>query len=293
MLTPAQKLEKDSRTLFVGNLPLSATSRHLFLKFREFGKIESSRFRSVPVKDKYKKANKRFGVMKKDFVGDDNAKLSQNAYIVFDTKEAVKAAIDSDFHGTDLFQSGHLVRLDYCVKDGSANVVGAVKKFDRKKSIYIPHVPLSVTDIDLKAAIEKLDPSFVVKSVRIVKDNKSVAGFAFVAFSDRAHATAAIKLETVQHMFPGLPRSTQLRFTRILKDEDMAKVKAKQAEEIKRNAQVAAKKSLSRAKWQARLTNKGNPKVVSHHAMPKDQRQEQMKGAYLRIQKKGITKKSK
>ena len=291
-LTTEQLLEKNVRTLFVGNLPLSATSRSLYVKFREFGKVLSSRFRSVPVKDKYKKANKKFGVMKKDFVeGADDGRLSQNAYIVFDSKDAVKAAVESALHGTDLFESGHLVRLDFCVRDDdqSKNATGAVKKFDRKKSVYVPHVPPTVTDVDLKAAVEGADPSFsnAVRTIRIVRDGKSGSGaFAFVSFSDRAQATAAIKMETTNHTFPSHKYPTKVRFERILKDEDLAKAKLKQVEGAKRNAQVAAKKSLSRAKWQARLTNKGNPKVVSHLAMPKKERQEKMKGAYLRIKKK-------
>lgn len=49
-LTPAQRLAKLQRTVFVGNLPVSSTSKQLKKLFGAYGKVESVRLRSVPVK---------------------------------------------------------------------------------------------------------------------------------------------------------------------------------------------------------------------------------------------------
>ena len=292
-MTPEEKRKKDECTLFVGNLPMSLTKRQFEGPFKQFGKILSSRFRSVPVKDKYKKQNKKFGVMKKDFQ-DGGEKLSQNGYIVFTDKSAVQAAIESSgFSGTDLFKSSHLVRLDYVAKpEVEDKATGAVKKFDRKKSIYIPHLPSSVTDVDVKTAVESVDASLAgsVKGVRIVRSAKS-GTFAFVLLTERAHATKAIKLSSTEGISYSFgTQKTQLKFSRIMKEDELAVERKKKLAQVQESAKVAAKKALSRVKWQARLTRQGNPKVVSHHAMNRKDRQEKMSGAARRIFNKGAAK---
>jgi hypothetical protein len=106
--------------MFVGNVSVTVPAKLLCSKFKQFGKIVSSRFRSCPVKDRYSKQTKKFGVMRKDFIdGVEDTKLSQNAYIVFDSPAAVKAAVESGMSGADLFGTGHIIRLDYIGK--SAN----------------------------------------------------------------------------------------------------------------------------------------------------------------------------
>ena len=291
-ITPEEKLAKDTRTLFVGNVPVSINNRLLCSKFKEFGEIESSRFRSCPVKNTYQKKNKKFGVMKRDFVdGVEESKLSQNAYIVFKQESSVKAAIESKIGGTDLFGSGHVVRLDYCVRPSDESQKNdATKKFDRKKSIYIPHVPSTATELDITSVVESISDSLKgsVRGIRIVRTERNGA-FAYVLFSERCHATTAAKscpVEGIQRSFPGISKPVTIKILRVKKDEELASEKAAKIQEFEKNASQAAKKSLSRMKWQARLTRKGVAKVVSHHAMPRKERQEKMKGAALRIQRK-------
>ena len=291
-LSPAEKRAKDSRTLFVGNVPVSINNRTLCSKFKEFGEIESSRFRSCPVKNTYQKKNKKFGVMKKDFIdGVEESKLSQNAYIVFKQESSVKAAVESKIGGTDLFGSGHVVRLDYCVKPtGDSNVSDATKKFDRKKSIYIPHVPTTATELDITSVVESIAESLkgTIRGIRIVRTERNGA-FAYVLFSERCHATTAAKscpVDGIQRTFPGISKPVTIKVLRVKKEEELSAEKTAKMQEFEKNAAQAAKKSLSRMKWQARLTRKGIPKVVSHHAMPRKDRQEKMKGAALRIQRK-------
>lgn len=289
-LSPADQLEKDRCTLFVGNLPMSIVKRQLESKFKEFGKIVSSRFRSCPVSDKYKGTNKKYGVMKKEYIeGVSDDSLSQNAYVVFSTAAAVEAAVSSKIAGSDLFNSGHVVRLDYVIKPDqkSGSSKGAVKVFDRKKSVYVPHVPVLATDKDLLQAVEKAHESLVgsVRGVRIVRTPTSGA-FAYVLFAERSHATIASKLGEAGDFL-----GTQLRFERVKKEDEIQKDKQAKFQQMEQMANRAKKNSLSRMKWQARLTKKGNPKVVSHLAMPKRDRQEKMlKGAQLRIKYKNAKK---
>lgn len=292
-LSAEEKLQKDKCTLFVGNVPMTIAKRKFEAPFKQFGTIVSSRFRSVPVKDKYRKSNKKFGVMKKDFVNSDETKLSQNGYIVFASEDSVNAAIEGKLHGTDAFQSGHMIRLDYVVKptsgeDKKSTAVGAVRTFDRKKSIYIPHLPADVCDVDVTAAVESADASLAgtVRGVRIVRTQKS-GTFAFVLFSDRCHATKAIKMSPKDGFeYAGFGNRMKVKLQRILKDGELAEVRAEKQKEMQESAKIAAKKSLSRVKWQARLTQKGIAKVVSHHVIPRKERQQQMKGAALRLSRK-------
>ena len=297
-LSAEEKLKKDRCTMFVGNIPNSITKRQFEGPFKQFGKIVSSRFRSAPVKEKYKKANKKFGVMRKDFIdGIDASKLTQNGYIVFASEESVQKTIETGkVSGTDLYKSGHMIRVDYVVKPNieagtksTGGVTGAVKKFDRKKSIYIPHLPASATDIDVQTAVEAQDESLKgsVRGVRIVKTDKS-GSFAFVLLSERVHATRLVKsgAEGIDYQFPSAPSRTTLKFLRIMQDGEIVKEKEAKAKQMEESAKQAAKKSLSRMKWQTRLTRKGSAKVVSHHAMPRKERQEKMNGAALRMFRK-------
>jgi hypothetical protein len=290
--SPDEKRLKDARTLFVGNVPVSINQRTLCSKFKQFGEIESSRFRSCPVKNTYQKKNKKFGVMKKDFIeGVEEAKLSQNAYIVFKQESSVKEAVESKIGGTDLFGSGHRVRLDFCLRPSNeSQQPESHKKFDRKKSIYIPHVPTTATEVDITSVVESIADSLVgtVRGIRIVRTERNGA-FAYVLFSERCHATTAAKscpTDGIQRSFPGISKPVTIKILRVKKEEELASEKAAKIQDFEKNASEAAKKSLSRMKWQARLTRKGIPKVVSHHAMPRKDRQEKMKGAALRIQRK-------
>jgi RNA recognition motif-containing protein len=298
-VSPEEKVKKDKCTLFVGNVPLTVNKRSFESPFRQFGKIVSSRFRSAPVKEKYQKANKKFGMIRKDFrEGSDEGKLSQNGYIVFADESCVKKAVESTgIAGSDVFKTGHLIRLDYVVPPSTEkSESGAVRKFDRKKSIYIPHLPSSVSEIEVQTAVESYGESLKgsVKGVRIVRSDKS-GSFAFVLFTERSLATLAIKLcpeEGLDYTFG--TRSMKLRFERILKEDELKQEREKARKEVQASAHLAAKKSLSRMKWQTRLNRKGISKVVSHHAMPRAERQEKMSGVARRLfHKSSRTKKAK
>jgi hypothetical protein len=169
--------------------------------------------------------------MRKDFIdGVEDTKLSQNAYIVFDSPAAVKAAVESGMSGADLFGTGHIIRLDYIGK--SANKTSDTsemvsRKFDRKKSIYIPHVPSTATEFDITKSVESIDKSLsgTVRGVRLVK-TKSNGSFAYVLLSERVHATCAIKacpVDGIETTFPNQTRPTKLKFIRMKKEDELEK----------------------------------------------------------------------
>ena len=88
--------EKNTRTLFVGNVPISETSKALKQMFKDFGEIESIRLRSVPyegtaVDDKGNQDLVRKVSVNKGKLGSQKGSL--NAYIVFSEPSAVDKAL--------------------------------------------------------------------------------------------------------------------------------------------------------------------------------------------------------
>ena len=43
-----EEAERESRTVFVGNLPLNTKQKHLCSFFKDCGEVEAARFRSIP-----------------------------------------------------------------------------------------------------------------------------------------------------------------------------------------------------------------------------------------------------
>lgn len=92
---PAESPEKLKRTVFVGNVSIECTRPQLERHFSAYGKIESSRFRSVPVKSsKVARGDrdliKRVGAITKQH---EEGRDSKNAYVVFEEDASAKAAL--------------------------------------------------------------------------------------------------------------------------------------------------------------------------------------------------------
>ncbi|RWS23559.1 RNA-binding protein 34-like isoform X1 [Leptotrombidium deliense] len=71
---------KEARTIFIGNVPISVTTKELKKKFQQFGKIESIRFRGV-IPSKPTIAPKVAAIKKGEL--SDKHRNSSIAYIVF------------------------------------------------------------------------------------------------------------------------------------------------------------------------------------------------------------------
>lgn len=108
--------EELARTVFVGNVPVSATRQQLETAFSTFGRVASSRFRSVPVTSTPVAKGKREEIKRVRASGwdaicprpyrphaqagailgnYDESRDSKNAYVVFREPAAAKAAVDA------------------------------------------------------------------------------------------------------------------------------------------------------------------------------------------------------
>lgn len=237
---------KDARTLFIGNVPLTCHKSKVKSLCSKFGKVESLRFRGLPVNDKWKGRNIRVGIALKDFKVD--SKLgTQNCYVVFEKPESVMAAVRSDLNGSESCGAGHIIRLDTCVKreDG-----GEARQFDRKRTVYVHLIPADVGDTEIKEAIEAVDGALKgkIKGIRICHIKTTGRAFAYVMFHDRVCVrqclVAADKLQIRGKMI----KAEKVEMPDELKKRKEEKMNATKAEE--------ARKAKSKAKLQKRFAPK-------------------------------------
>jgi len=86
---PRARRDPTQNTLFVGNVPLSATRKSLKKLFAKYGAVESVRIRSLPVKVDSSMSRKAAAI-----TGTTNAaRSSTNAYVVMGSPEAASAAL--------------------------------------------------------------------------------------------------------------------------------------------------------------------------------------------------------
>ncbi|CAD2112250.1 hypothetical protein YYG_04924 [Plasmodium vinckei petteri] len=170
--------EKNERTVFVGNVPLNDVSNLKLLKILGINKslVESVRFRSLPLEEKYAN-NKRLGIMLKKFT---DVKDNKNAFIRMKRKEDVSLLLDKN--GT--VYNGYVLRI---------NKFGDQSSFNRKKSVCIKNLDRSLTEKDLYELFKDVDE---IKGVRILRDleNSQSRGVGFVLFANRDSVKKAINL---------------------------------------------------------------------------------------------------
>jgi RNA recognition motif-containing protein len=148
VVTEASKKEKDERTIFVGNIPISCSTDKLSKLFSEYGAIESIRLRSVPVsgakvdkagdQDLVRKVcvnNKKFG----------EQKGSVNAYIVFKDKASVSEALKAN---NMLLEKRHL-RVD------TANP----SLFDPKRTLFVGGLPFYADEEEIREYFAAVSPN--------------------------------------------------------------------------------------------------------------------------------------
>ncbi|KAF9973108.1 Nucleolar protein 12 [Actinomortierella ambigua] len=193
--------ERRTRTLFVGNLSVSAISKGDFKKlkqkFSEYGKIDSIRFRSVA-----------FSELLPRKIAFITGKLHPerdvvNAYIVYKEKESIAKAVAA-MNG-QLFLNKH-VRVD--TADGEKN-------YNPKKSVFVGNLAFDAQEEDLWNFFKD---SGDIENVRIIRDRKTNLGkgFAYVQFQDRASVDLALRLHDTKI------GSRKLRVIRCKRIEDVA-----------------------------------------------------------------------
>lgn len=171
--------DKNERTVFVGNVDkqvLTSSSGLATLRkaFREFGKIESIRFRSVAFAAT---KPRRAAFVTKEF---DDSRDSANAYIVFANRDAAKAA---------LALNGHVILGKHIRVDNAAR-----SNYETKKCVFVGGLDFSCSD---ESIWKHFASCGTIHSVRIVRDSNTNVGkgFAYVQFEDRACVEKALLLD--------------------------------------------------------------------------------------------------
>ncbi|XP_063162731.1 RNA-binding protein 34 [Candoia aspera] len=167
---------KNKRTLFVGNLPVTYTAQMLKAFFKEYGQIESIRFRSlIPAEDAI---SKKMAAIKRKI--HPNMKYV-NAYVVFKEESAASNALKCN--GTEI-TSGFHIRVDLASKSTC---------HDNKRSIFVGNLPYEIDDDTVRNHFLECGN---VTGVRIVRDrNMGIGkGFGYVLFETTDAVHLALKL---------------------------------------------------------------------------------------------------
>ncbi|XP_061480514.1 RNA-binding protein 34 [Rhineura floridana] len=172
----AEEMLKNKRTLFVGNLPVSCTAQMLKMFFKEYGQIESVRFRSlIPAEDTL---SKKMAAIKRKV--HPNMKYI-NAYVVFKEECAANKALKRN--GTE-FTSGFHIRVDLASKSTC---------HDNKRSVFVGNLPYEIDDDTVRDHFSECGS---IISVRIVRDRNTGIGkgFGYVLFETTDSVHLSLKL---------------------------------------------------------------------------------------------------
>ncbi|XP_025105447.1 RNA-binding protein 34-like [Pomacea canaliculata] len=165
----------EKRTIFVGNVPLSFDKKKLAKLFREFGEIESIRFRCAPVADLT--LPKRVSVIKKEF---HEQRHNIAAYICFTQEAAAKTALNLNGHLVD----GLHLRVDLACKE----------KHDNARSVFVGNLPFTIEEESVRSHFTDCGE---IDNVRIIRDRKTNLGkgFCYVLFKSKDSVSLAMKLQ--------------------------------------------------------------------------------------------------
>ncbi|XP_029787388.1 RNA-binding protein 34 [Suricata suricatta] len=172
---------KNERTVFVGNLPVTCNKKKLKSFFKEYGQIESVRFRSlIPAEGTL---SKKLAAIKRKIHPDQK---NINAYVVFKDESAATKALKRN--GVQ-FADGFRIRVDLASETSSRD----------KRSVFVGNLPYKVEE----SAVENhfLDCGSVV-AVRIVRDPVTGVGrgFGYVLFENTDAVHLALKLNNSELM---------------------------------------------------------------------------------------------
>ncbi|XP_053463612.1 RNA-binding protein 34 isoform X2 [Nycticebus coucang] len=172
---------KNERTVFVGNLPIACNKKKLKSFFKEYGQIETVRFRSlIPAEGTLSK--KLAAIQRKIHPDQKNI----NAYVVFKEKSAATKALKRN--GTQI-ADGFRIRVDLASETSSRD----------KRSVFVGNLPYKVEE----SVVEKhfLDCGNIV-AVRIVRDQATGLGkgFGYVLFENTDAVHLALKLNNSELM---------------------------------------------------------------------------------------------
>lgn len=120
----AEYLEQESRTVFVGNVPVNIKMSTIKNVFKTFGEIETMRLRNVAVNNL--NVPKRVSVIKKNF---HPQRDTANVYIRYKTIDQAQNALK--LNATEF--KGHKIRVDMALCSNH--------KQNKEKNIFIGNLP--------------------------------------------------------------------------------------------------------------------------------------------------------
>jgi len=225
--------EKEARTVFVGNLPVTCKKQELKKVFGDFGKIEAIRFRCAARPDL--KTTKKVAVIKGKF-HEQSSNIA--AYVRFAEEEmAVKATA---FNGSLI--EGHAVRVD---------LAAAARSHDNKRAVFLGNLDFKVQEDEVRALFAKCGE---VESVRLVRDASTGIGKGFGYVNFAAIESVELALRMANQEVGG----RKIRVNRAVRKAKPGKVmESKKSMKVKKAKQLRLVKGQSnrRSQGQIKRTN--------------------------------------
>jgi RNA recognition motif-containing protein len=197
----SQSTDKDDRTVFLGNLPLSESIKSITKMCNEFGEVESVRLRSVPVAgtavDEAGNQNlvKKICVNKKNF---GTQKGSLNAYVVFTTRASVLKVLSAN---NRLIESTN--------KKGESTHrhlrVDLMKPtlFPPARTIFIGALPHYADEEEVRAHFATVLPNGQddIENIRLVRDAETLVGkgIGYLLLKNRDAVMKALSLHAAKY----------------------------------------------------------------------------------------------
>uniref|UniRef100_A0A8D8QFU1 RNA-binding protein 34 n=1 Tax=Cacopsylla melanoneura TaxID=428564 RepID=A0A8D8QFU1_9HEMI len=175
---PKLNEEQESRTVFVGNLPLKISRHKVTNMFKQYGEVETVRYRSVPVADINIPRN---ACIKMNNIHEKRTNM--NAYVRFKNIESVEKALEMN----GIVVNEHTIRVDTALKQPKAN----------SHSIFIGNLPFEAEEEELRKAFQTCGE---IDNVRIIRDQKTNTGkgFGYVNFKSADGVAFAMEMENVK-----------------------------------------------------------------------------------------------
>lgn len=214
---------KDERTIFVGNVALTVTKKMLIRLFKQFGKVEAVRIRSVPVapsvapeedskkksdkvRQKFGKKSENDGFLSMSDLNDAEEKEDKTKKPKRLPKKAlvIMREFDPNRHSMNAYvvfekeESAQLaLQLNGTEVEGlhiRVDMAGMAKKQDHKLTIFVGNLPFGVEEEDVR---KHFDVCGEIENVRIIRDKFTGTGkgFGYVKFTEKSSCNLALSID--------------------------------------------------------------------------------------------------
>ncbi|CAG2057683.1 unnamed protein product, partial [Timema podura] len=169
--------EKESRTIFVGNVPNSWNKFKIKRYFSKYGAVENLRLRCPPLADP--RVPKKVAIITKKFHPD---RTNIHVFVCFVEKDSAYKALAAN--GALLDE--HHIQVDLAEKNSKA-------EHDPRKAIFIGNLPFSAEEEDLWKMFEECGN---IENIRVSRDKYTGVGrgFGYVNFQNADGVELALKL---------------------------------------------------------------------------------------------------